>query len=217
MRPALSTHSKPAAAIAIAAIIAATGSAYAATAAGPTNGRITVCISHHAGALYQAKNCREHDRQLSWNLQGPPGLQGAQGPRGPAGAQGSQGPQGAQGPAGAPAAKYFLEADADGTIVNQSGGLFVYHDATGFYDVVFPNDISKCVVLADEAAVPAGSGGETGSGLGPAIPGHHSPGTPFDIPGVGTVDSAHIATVDTESRASGLPASDSSFALAAYC
>jgi type VI secretion system secreted protein Hcp len=46
--------------------------------------------------------CRtEEETQITWNKQGPPGLQGATGPQGSAGAQGSAGPQGPAGGQGA--------------------------------------------------------------------------------------------------------------------
>ncbi len=41
-----------------------------------------MCIKKHGGALYRAKRCHAHDKQLKWNEQGPRGPQGIPGPRG---------------------------------------------------------------------------------------------------------------------------------------
>ncbi len=60
----------------------------------PGAGRVRV-IDAEAG-----KRCNAQENPLSWNQQGPPGLQGPQGAPGPAGPQGPPGPQGQQGPSG---------------------------------------------------------------------------------------------------------------------
>src|ERR1700758_5121518 len=56
------------------------GSAIAAT---PTK-TITVCANKKTGALYlhQRGRCTRKQTRISWNQQGPRGLQGAQGPAG---------------------------------------------------------------------------------------------------------------------------------------
>ena len=71
------------------ALLVAGGGAYALASSG--GGTITVCVSHKGGALYRAKKCAKHDKQLSWNKQGP---QGATGPRGLQGAPGTPGTPG---------------------------------------------------------------------------------------------------------------------------
>jgi hypothetical protein len=75
-----------AAAVGVCALVAA-GGGYA-LASGSSGGKITVCVSHHGGALYKAKKCAKHDKKLTWNKQGIQGIQGIQGPRGNTGPQG---------------------------------------------------------------------------------------------------------------------------------
>jgi hypothetical protein len=64
---------------AVALICAVGGGAYAAS---KTAGKITVCVSHAGGGLYQAKKCAKRDKSLTWNKTGIQGLQGPQGPQG---------------------------------------------------------------------------------------------------------------------------------------
>jgi hypothetical protein len=90
--------SKPAAAIAAAAVLTAGGGAYA--LASSSGGTITVCVSHKSGALYKARRCAKGDKKLSWNRQGPPGMQGPRGPQGIQGIQGMKGDTGAPGQTG---------------------------------------------------------------------------------------------------------------------
>ncbi len=85
--------SKSAAAFGIIGLLIAAGGGYALASSG--GGTITVCVSHKGGALYKAKKCAKHDKQLTWNKQGPPG---APGPRGLQGIQGVQGVPGNPGP-----------------------------------------------------------------------------------------------------------------------
>jgi hypothetical protein len=220
-----------------AVLVASGGWALAAS----TGGVLNACASKRTGALRLADKCRRRERAVSLNVQGPAGPagpKGAVGPQGVAGAQGlpgTEGPAGAQGPPGpqgpkgdpgvqgpkgdpgTPAAKYFIEVNADGTVGNQSGGLLADHEQTGVYDVVFPTDISHCVAIADNAAVPAGPGATTGSQVGPAIVGHFGAGDTLSLPGLPAVDSGRVAFVQTESNTSGLPPADGPFALAVLC
>jgi hypothetical protein len=69
----------------------AAGGGYA-LASGSNGGTITVCVSHHGGALYKAKRCAKHDKKLTWNKQGQQGRQGIQGVQGQTGGTGPQGP-----------------------------------------------------------------------------------------------------------------------------
>jgi hypothetical protein len=65
---------------AVALICAIGGGAYAAS---KTAGKITACVNHAGGGLYQARKCAKHDKSLTWNqtgIQGPQGLPGPQGP-----------------------------------------------------------------------------------------------------------------------------------------
>jgi hypothetical protein len=62
-------------------------------------------VSHKGGTLYKAKKCAKHDRELTWNKQGPQGRQGVQGVQGMPGS-GPQGPPG-------PTASAYGEATTD--------------------------------------------------------------------------------------------------------
>jgi hypothetical protein len=110
-----------------------------------------------------------------------------------------------------------VEAQSDGTIVNQSGGIVVDHFNTGVYQVVFPLDISRCATVADLDEVPASPGGERPSTFGSATAGHFGAGVPVTIPGAGTVDSGRVATVGTTAPGSSASFTDSSFALVVFC
>jgi hypothetical protein len=91
----LARLSKVAIAAGVVALLVVGGGAYA--LASSKNVTLTVCVSHNGGTLYRARRCAKHDKQLSWNKQGPTG---ATGPQGKQGAQGIQGPQGIQGAKG---------------------------------------------------------------------------------------------------------------------
>jgi hypothetical protein len=106
----------------VAALVLVGGGAYALAASSPSTGKITACVSHKGGTLYQAKTCAKHNKELSWNTRGP------QGPRGATGAAGAIGPpglQGAKGDAGAPGPAGTARAYA---LVTSAGGLFAGHD-----------------------------------------------------------------------------------------
>ena len=108
-----------AAAIAVAALA---GGGLVAAAASRDNGSpsvIKACANRSNGKLRlagPAGSCKQHERAISWNVQGPtgppgpagapgpagsPGPVGATGPAGPAGSAGPAGPAGAKGPTGA--------------------------------------------------------------------------------------------------------------------
>jgi Collagen triple helix repeat (20 copies) len=102
----LAQLSKVAIAVGVVALLVVGGGAYA--LASSNNVTLTACVSHNDGTLYRAKRCAKHDKQLSWNKQGPTGAtgpQGKQGPQGVEGPKGIQGPQGIQGPKGDQGAK----------------------------------------------------------------------------------------------------------------
>jgi hypothetical protein len=120
--------SKSLTALGVAALVIAGGSAYAVAS---SNSTITVCVKHRGGALYKAKACAKHDKQLSWDTRGPQGATGPQGPKGDAGAAGVQGATGVQGVAGAPAAVAVAGwSGAIGTIGTSSGLVFAGPQAT---------------------------------------------------------------------------------------
>jgi Collagen triple helix repeat (20 copies) len=79
-----------------------------AVASAQTNGtppEITLCVGRDGFVHAVNLQCRPHQIQLTWNIQGPvgePGEQGIQGPQGVTGPAGEVGPQGAVGNAGLP-------------------------------------------------------------------------------------------------------------------
>ena len=58
---------------AVTLVFGAAGGAWAASTGGRT---ITVCVHHSGGALYKASKCKQQDKHLTWNLQGPQGKPG---------------------------------------------------------------------------------------------------------------------------------------------
>ena len=100
----------------VAALVAASGGAYAAVHA--ASGTISACVHHRGGELYTGRPCGRRDQSLTWNVvgpQGPPGVTGA------AGAPGAQGPPGPAGPPGSAAG--FLGAQSGGIDPPTLGGL----------------------------------------------------------------------------------------------
>lgn len=67
----------------------------------PDAALITMCVNKKTNSIRYASNgrCTSKETRLSWNVQGPAGVQGA---TGPIGTQGLQGPRGANGDGGAP-------------------------------------------------------------------------------------------------------------------
>jgi hypothetical protein len=82
--------SKPAGTALVAAMLIASGGAYA--LASSTRSTITVCVNHENRTLYKAKKCARHDQKLSWNKRGRTGPQGPKGTQGVPGIQGQTGP-----------------------------------------------------------------------------------------------------------------------------
>lgn len=81
------------------------GSAMMAQANNPVT--YTACLEPKTGVLYYVaasptapRNCKSGHQSISWNQQGPAGLQGLPGAAGPQGEPGQTGPQGEQGPPG---------------------------------------------------------------------------------------------------------------------
>jgi hypothetical protein len=97
----MSNHMKLVAALAIAAMFAIGGAAYAVI---PSNNVIDACYTRSGGALRvidaTVTKCGKSETALAWNVQGPKGDLGPQGPAGPAGPQGPQGVAGPAGPTG---------------------------------------------------------------------------------------------------------------------
>jgi Collagen triple helix repeat (20 copies) len=70
--------------------------------AAPGGGVIRACANKKTGALRLARTCKQNEKAVSWNAQGPAGPHGASGAQGPQGPTGMPGAQGLQGPGGVP-------------------------------------------------------------------------------------------------------------------
>jgi hypothetical protein len=125
---------------ALALVVIASGVTYAATATVPAT--ITACVHHSGGGLYKAATCAAHDSSLTWNVKGPAG------PRGPAG------------PAGL---SLFVRVDENGKIYEHSAGVTVTVPQTGPFEVYFPQNVSKCVAVANQGM--GSRGGFTSGGV----------------------------------------------------
>jgi hypothetical protein len=141
---------------AVALICAVGGGAYAASSTGK---KITVCIKHAGGGLYQAKKCAKHDRSLTWNQAGIQGPQGLPGP------DGLPGPQG-------PGAKLISASAAEGTTTTGTiDGTWTYSlacsAATPFDQVDFKlTGPGVVALLAVDRSGVDGAAGETPIGNG---------------------------------------------------
>lgn len=94
---------------------------------------ITVCADKKTSVLHLKVHgrCKQSQTRVSWNQQGPQGVQGRQGPAGP---QGPGGLQGATGPQGSPGVTVWANvADNGGVVAGQ--GLSVRHVMAGTYQV----------------------------------------------------------------------------------
>lgn len=122
------------------------GGGYA-LAAGQTK-TITVCADKKTGVLHLKTRgrCKSSQTRVSWNQQGPQGLQGAPGPQGTQGPQGAQGPQGSQGSA---AVSVWANVADNGTVV-AGQGIAVQRMSAGTYRVTITD--SRCA-LEDNAPV----------------------------------------------------------------
>ncbi len=91
----------------VALVVAASGGAYAAVTASPT--QIHACVHHHGGGLYQARKCGHGDSRLVWSVIGP---------------SGPAGPAGGQGPPGSPdTSQFYTKAQSDAGFLHGSGGI----------------------------------------------------------------------------------------------
>jgi Collagen triple helix repeat (20 copies) len=87
-------------------------------------------------------------------IQGPKGSTGAKGNPGAQGSPGAKGNPGAKGDPGIPATKLWAILNPSG-IVRGSGATSSTNPGTGFYTVVFDQDVSHCAYLA----TPGSAGG----------------------------------------------------------
>jgi hypothetical protein len=149
----------PAMAVALAALLAASGGlAMAATSSSPV---IRACVSKKTGALRVANKCRHGERSISWNQRGPEGPVG-KGTPGATGSPGIPGASGATGPAGVSATSLWAVVDKTGALLRGSHAVSARAVAAG-YEVVFDRDVSKCSYEATLGATSA-EVGEVGVG-----------------------------------------------------
>jgi hypothetical protein len=151
LRRAASRHAI-ACALALAAVGAVGGTAWAVESASADSGDTTIhaCVSHVTGSvrvLDAGASCRHDETALSWNQTGPAGPQGPEGPAGPTG------PAGPSGPAGPTTTVTATPTGAGKGDVAASGTLTVDQlgDRT---NVVIPIDDESFAV----SAAPAGGG-----------------------------------------------------------
>jgi hypothetical protein len=85
-----------------------------AIAAGGSSGQLHACASKRTGALRLLSHgkCKRSEREVSWNVTGPPGKQGLAGKPGTLGSSGHQGATGAMGATGATGANGTARAYA---------------------------------------------------------------------------------------------------------
>jgi hypothetical protein len=129
----------------LALVLAASGLAVAAT---PQSSKvIRACAKKSNGALrlISKGSCRKSEKAVSWSQTGP---------QGPAGVAGAAGAAGAKGDPGTPATKLFAQVKSNGTLNTGSPGVLTTRAATGTYLLSFPEDISHCVALVNQGAIP---------------------------------------------------------------
>lgn len=188
--------------VALSAVAAAAGGAYAATQSSP--GVISACVHGRGGGLYLARKCDRHDRRVTWNVTGPAGASGLPG------AQGPPGPPGPAGTPGAAATTLIAQVAPDGRLGAASPGVQVDKISMGMYELDFGRDITSCVASVQQGGIPAGPGGATGTGDGAAHANIFGAGSTF-ANGFPTGDTVLVSTIDH----GGL--SDSSFQIAILC
>lgn len=129
--------------IAYLALFVALGAGGGYAVAASNNKTITVCADKKTGVLHLKvrRRCKRSQTRVSWNQQGPQGLQGAegaQGAQGPQGLPGTQGPPGAQGPA---AVSVWANVADNGTVV-AGQGIAVQRVSAGTYQATITD--SRC-------------------------------------------------------------------------
>ena len=94
---------------------------------------ITVCADKGTGVLHMKTRgrCKHSQTRVTWDQQGPQGLQGPRGGQGAQGPMGVQGLPGARGPAGV---TVWADVDNDGTVF-QGQGIAVERVQAGTYQV----------------------------------------------------------------------------------
>lgn len=108
-------------AIALAIIVPVVGAASWVSASQDGLGPIRACVDHQNGQVRIVSpddSCRNNERSVEWNVEGPAGVAGAAGPAGPRGDIGPAGPDGAPGAPGVSGWEQVVST----TIVLPAGG-----------------------------------------------------------------------------------------------
>jgi len=144
--------------IAYLALLVALGAGGGYAVAASKNKTITVCADKKTGVLHLKTRgrCTSSQTRVSWNQQGPRGIQG---PQGPQGAQGSQGPPGSQGPQGPQGVTVWANVADNGTVIDGQG-VSVQRISAGAYQVTITD--SRC---AHETNAPVLSVSDAAPGL----------------------------------------------------
>lgn len=124
---------------------------------------ITVCADKKTSVLHLKVHgrCKQSQTRVSWNQQGPQGVQGRQGQAGPQGPAGLQGPAGPQGPAGV---TVWAIVAGNGALID-GRGVAVQHLSTGTYQVTITDptcareDNAPVVTVSDGAPGAVQDGG----------------------------------------------------------
>jgi hypothetical protein len=156
-------HATPSLCVALAALAAAMGGAYAATRGTP--GPISACVHHAGGGLYVAHRCQRGDARLSWDVTGPAGALGPEGPAGPSGTSGPPGPIGSPGPPGPPGPNDAISGHQDGPVpvtgplttiaylpIPSAGSYVVFAKADLFDHLGYGED-PRCELVARDNAI----------------------------------------------------------------
>jgi hypothetical protein len=120
---------------------------------------ITVCADKTTGVLHLKSKgrCKSSQTRVSWNQQGPPGVQGSTGPTGPQGQAGAQGPAGSP---GSPAVSVWANVADNGTVLD-GRGVSVVHVKNGTYQVTITDptcahEDNAPVITVSDTNPPAG-------------------------------------------------------------
>jgi Collagen triple helix repeat (20 copies) len=186
--------------VTVALVLATTGLAVASIPAG--SGVIFGCYSKNDGALRvinkgkagSTGKCRKSEAALSWSQQGRQGISGSAGAPGIQGITGLKGDSGIQGPKGetgvpGPTIRWAL-FNANGTIVEQSGGISLTAMGTSDYYINMGAQVTGHALLATISQKAGGFGAKILAGLcGPFTDGLDCSGT---IGSTANADGQHV-------------------------
>jgi hypothetical protein len=127
---------------------------------------ITVCADKKTGVLHLKTRgrCKSSQTRVTWNQQGPQGVQGAQGAPGPQGPTGAQGAPGSEGPA---AVTVWANVESNGT-VRAGPGLSIQHvTGSGAYQVTVTDPVCAVRTNAPTISVSDAAPGSVSGGVFP--------------------------------------------------